>query len=96
MAWSSKLRKLDDDDIVQYGVDVPVAGVARGRGETREIRDMAVVFGAVLNIPRPAKAPVAPAPSEPAPSPTPPAPAAELPSPVTETVAPKRDTPTVG
>jgi len=96
MAWSSKIRRLDDDDIVQYGIDVPVAGVARGRGETREIRDMAVVFGAVLNIPRPVKAAPAEHPTEPAPAPAPQAPAAELPAPSTETVAPaKRDAPSV-
>ena len=61
MALSPKLRRFDDEDIVKYGVDAPLVGVGRGR-ETRELRDMALILGTMVNLPKPAKAaPPAPA-----------------------------------
>lgn len=49
MALSRKMRQFDDQDIVKYGVDAPLVGVARGR-ESRELRDMALILGATLHL----------------------------------------------
>lgn len=55
MVLSPKLKEYEDDNIVRYGVSVPVAGV---RDASREIRDIALVMGAMLNLPKPSKAAV--------------------------------------
>lgn len=62
MVLSPKLREYEGN-IVKYGISVPVAGVRDG-GD-REIRDIALVMGAMLNLPKPTKAGLALPPAAP-------------------------------
>lgn len=54
MVLSPKLKEFDEENIVKYGVSVPVAGVRDGG--SRELRDIALVMGAMLHLPKPQKA----------------------------------------
>ncbi|MHB8586278.1 MAG: hypothetical protein ACYDDF_10655 [Thermoplasmatota archaeon] len=49
-----KLQMFEDDEIVRYsaGPDVPVVGLLRDSDAMREAREMAVIFGAALSIPK--------------------------------------------
>lgn len=48
MVLSSRLKEFPEDNIVRYGVSVPVAGVRDGG--SREIRDIALIMGASLHL----------------------------------------------
>lgn len=61
MVLPTKFEEFDEENIVKYGVSVRIAGV---RDANREMRDIAIVMGAMLNLPRPAKPTATPAPAE--------------------------------
>lgn len=45
------------------GLDIPIVGLVRDRGEYREMREIALIYGAALSLPRVPKEPAnAPAP----------------------------------
>lgn len=47
-----KLQTFDEDDIVRYsmGQDVPIVGLVRDRSEYREMREIALIYGATLGL----------------------------------------------
>lgn len=51
---SRKLQSFDDDDIVRYsmGPDVPIVGLVRDRIEYREMREIALINGVALGLPK--------------------------------------------
>lgn len=53
-SFPRKLQAFDDDDIVRYsmGLDVPIVGLVRDRGEYREMREIALINGVAIGLPK--------------------------------------------
>lgn len=87
-----KLQAFDDDDIIRYSMapEVPIVGLVRDRGEYREMREIALIYGTVLGLPK-KRAAAEPAAVDAAPA-APPVAAVEAPT-AAATVAPKPEPP---
>lgn len=86
-----KLQAFDEDDIVRYslGHDVPIVGLVRDRVEYREMREIALINGVALGLPKKRAAEAAPVADVPA---AVSGPAVEAPT-ASATLAPKPEPP---